>query len=77
MADPVPTKVPAAPKVAEPAPVAPDPDPALPAAVVVNADYAWFDANGNFTQRSAGDLVTDAAEIAYLVARAANFTAQG
>ena len=62
MADDPKTK---APPAAEPAPAAPA-APALPDSITLAADYAWF-AKGNFVQRNAGDLVTDADEIAYLV----------
>jgi len=62
--------------MATPAPTSPPADPATPALpdkIRLRAEYAWFNAAGDFVHRAAGDLVTDAEEIAYLVALPAAF----
>jgi hypothetical protein len=62
------TVAPAAPAASPPAP-APTPAVVLPATFTLAAPCAWFDKNGVFWQANAGDVITDAAQIAYLVGR--------
>ena len=65
--------------MATPAPTPPAADPATPAfpdKIRLGAEYAWFAKDGSFVHRSAGDLVTDADQIAYLVALPAIYSVE-